>query len=352
MLKSYHFSFNMFALYLLYLQMTEDTYKDLHRYMESQITRLSNDRPNQTTIGSLDGGTMVVPVAETGNIYAEEELRFMHFRHWSLYDSMYFSPYVSSRLSVWKTHGKAKLHELFAKLGVSLEQCKQKWSFLSQQSRNNVLQQMSDHSAQFDLPDLHYSAFQRCVGFSSRVSASDVVHATTALLESGSGSGSAPQQAIDTEEDTNHQWIDSFWAAYDTLLVKDSDVLEKGIELSMRQQREIHSRAVAIIEKRAFVTLKQFRYAYLTKSTGAGLNDDMFTQPLALTNLARFLVEIHRQNGKWLGNKGRPLLLLVYSISYTTYISECISSLLVVLHVFTCLICHINMHSPRRPILI
>jgi len=42
----------------------------------------------------------------------------------------YFSPFVSARLSVWKSTGKAKLHELFAKLGVSLDQCRQKWDFL------------------------------------------------------------------------------------------------------------------------------------------------------------------------------------------------------------------------------
>jgi cell division control protein 45 len=226
----------------------------------------------------------------------------------------FYSPYVSSRLSVWKTHGKAKLHELFAKLGVSLEQCKQKWSFLSQQSRNNVLQQMKDHSSNFDLPNLNYSAFQRCKGFSARVSAADVVHATTALLETKNSTGSAPQQAIDGTSEDGNQWLDSFWTAYDVLLVKDDSVLQRGIDVSMRQQREIVSKAVAIIEKRTCVALKHFRYSYLTKTTGLGVTDDMFTQPMALTNLAHFLVEIHRQNGKWLGPKARPLLLLVCAV--------------------------------------
>ena len=32
--------------------------------------------------------------------------------------------------------------------------------------------------------------------------------------------------------------------------------------------------------------------------------------PLALNKLANFLVEIHRQNKKWAGAKGRPLILL------------------------------------------
>ena len=27
---------------------------------------------------------------------------------------MFFSPYVASRMTVWKSHGKERLHELFA----------------------------------------------------------------------------------------------------------------------------------------------------------------------------------------------------------------------------------------------
>ena len=50
-------------------------------------------------------------------IKSEDEYRFMMFRHWSLYDSMYHSGYVSSKLGVWKDAGKKKLNNMFAKMG-------------------------------------------------------------------------------------------------------------------------------------------------------------------------------------------------------------------------------------------
>ena len=54
----------------------------------------------------------------------------------------YYSSYVASRLSVWKTNGKHLLHELLAKMGVSLAQAEQKWTFMSPQLRARVVEQM------------------------------------------------------------------------------------------------------------------------------------------------------------------------------------------------------------------
>lgn len=50
-------------------------------------------------------------------IKPEDEYRFMLFRHWSLYDSMYHSGYVASKLGVWKDAGKKRLNNMFAKMG-------------------------------------------------------------------------------------------------------------------------------------------------------------------------------------------------------------------------------------------
>lgn len=33
----------------------------------------------------------------------------LYERHWSLYDAMFYSNYVASKLEVWKTQGTAKL---------------------------------------------------------------------------------------------------------------------------------------------------------------------------------------------------------------------------------------------------
>lgn len=41
----------------------------------------------------------------------------MLFRHWTLYDAMYHSSYVASKLGIWKEKGRQRLTGLLAKMG-------------------------------------------------------------------------------------------------------------------------------------------------------------------------------------------------------------------------------------------
>ena len=59
----------------------------------------------------------VVPTSEELIIRGEDEFRFVLFRHWSLWDSMYHSSYVANRLGLWKDRGLSKLNMLMAKIG-------------------------------------------------------------------------------------------------------------------------------------------------------------------------------------------------------------------------------------------
>ena len=51
------------------------------------------------------------------SVYAADELRFMMFRHWNLYDAMYHSSYVAGKLGIWKEKGRKRLTGLLAKMG-------------------------------------------------------------------------------------------------------------------------------------------------------------------------------------------------------------------------------------------
>ena len=100
----------------------------------------------------------------------------------------------------------------------------------------------------------------------------------------------------------------------------------------MNLQKAMVHEAVSLMEKRAMTCLKHFRYAYLTRSQGSAAaatgghasQDNLLAQPVALGNLARFLVDIHRDNGKWVGNKARPLILLVCPTCKRTQHARCV----------------------------
>ena len=189
---------------------------------------------------------MTVPGSENGHVEEAAEYRFFLYRHWSLYDAMYHSPYVAAKLSVWSQQGKARLDELLARMGVPLQQCKQAYQYMAPALRGHFTVQMGDESilntynltnpgvtfkvtllvaiesyhvvflsnvivfvcygsssslprGSFFTVHMHCTqSFYRYNSFKNPVAASDIVHAATALTEmygvsafsSGSGSNS------------------------------------------------------------------------------------------------------------------------------------------------------------------
>lgn len=51
------------------------------------------------------------------SVRTTDELRFMLFRHWNLYDAMFHSSYVAGKLGIWKEKGRQRLTGLLAKMG-------------------------------------------------------------------------------------------------------------------------------------------------------------------------------------------------------------------------------------------
>ena len=52
-----------------------------------------------------------------GHVAVEDELKFLLYRHWNLYDSMRYSQYLASRLASWKEQGEKKLNTMLVKMG-------------------------------------------------------------------------------------------------------------------------------------------------------------------------------------------------------------------------------------------
>lgn len=55
----------------------------------------------------------------------------MLMRHWTLYDSMFYSNYLAPRLGIWSESGKKELHRFIALMGIPLDEAKQKYKYMS-----------------------------------------------------------------------------------------------------------------------------------------------------------------------------------------------------------------------------
>jgi cell division control protein 45 len=91
-------------------RISRDTYDKYHSIYYDEVARL-NPESNAAT------GNNNSMNPDDHSIRATEELRFMMFRHWNLYDAMYHSSYVASKLGIWKERGRKRLTGLLAKMG-------------------------------------------------------------------------------------------------------------------------------------------------------------------------------------------------------------------------------------------
>lgn len=172
------------------------------------------------------------------------EPKFLLIRHWSLYDSMLHSPYLSARLHIWSDAGRKRLHKLLAKMGVSLVQCKQSYTHMDMELKRGLRTKLLKYSEMYGLDDLVPSAntdgkdrggakegwgFVRSWGFRATLSAQDVGVVVGAILEVGKQAVTALQtggwdRGRETKETTDEsgtleaeEWVSRFWDAYDAL---------------------------------------------------------------------------------------------------------------------------------------
>jgi cell division control protein 45 len=83
-----------------------DRYELYHTLFLDEVARLNHE--------ALDIRT---PNPDNRNIGKSDELRFMLFRHWNLYDAMLHSGYVAGRMGIWREKGRKRLQGLLAKMG-------------------------------------------------------------------------------------------------------------------------------------------------------------------------------------------------------------------------------------------
>lgn len=229
---------------------------------------------------------------------------------------------------------------------------------------------------------MSYTGFVRVTGYKSLLSASDMSYAVTALLECSAAAmdGSASSNEGDdddllSEEDReDREMVEAFNVAFDALnsngsttsatgalttmdggveggdlsnLVNGGNMtgttgLGAGIRLAMTLQRNIMATARGLVDRNAITRLAHFRYAYLHCSSSAGSSNSgpgarvvtpdaskaekrggnqfhVFAKPLVLTKLAHFLMDMHRENGRWTGDRSRPLVLLAEKPRANTY---------------------------------
>jgi cell division control protein 45 len=214
----------------------------VRQILRDEVRRLNPPELSDGSNFARDNGGVIPTTARspTDNaIRLSPEPRFLLIRHWSLYDSMLHSPYLSARLHIWSEAGRKRLHKLLAKMGVSLTQCKQNYVHMDMDLKRGLRERLLKYAPLYGLDGIVPPSastqrgkegwgFVRSWGWKACLSAGDVGTVVGAILEVGkkgyvSGGNDRSivmaERELEDEEGTqeSEDWVGRFWEAYDAL---------------------------------------------------------------------------------------------------------------------------------------
>lgn len=201
----------------------------------------------------------------------EYDLRLTLYQHWSLYESICNSCYTACGFKLWTLNGQKKLQEFLADMGLPLKQVRQKFNSMDITIKENLRDVIDESANKYGMKDIRIQTFGVHFGFKNRFLASDMVHATTALLES-------------TEKDEN----DNFIKALDSLSRGNLDCLHVGIDMAKKKLMAIQQTVFSCISTNLILSQGPFLYCYLVEGTP---DVKLLSKPMALTLLCKYLLK-------------------------------------------------------------
>lgn len=264
------------------------------------------------------------------------EPKFLLIRHWSLYESMLHSPFLSTRLHVWSDAGKKRLNKLLAKMGVSLQEAGKGYVHMDMEIKRSLRARILKFAEMYNLEGLVPGedgrtgqqgwGFVRSWGWKATLSAVDVAMVVGAILEVGhdaaaAGAGfwdgkyshpttynarlSAMPTPPHSEDGSSSQldphttpsapdWTTSrFFAAYDALAPTASSptagitLLQTHIPTAQHLHRAILRTGAALLAKKQIRHLRSYKMGIVKD----GPDVPTFSHPGALTQLAGWVAE-------------------------------------------------------------
>ncbi|EGW33841.1 uncharacterized protein SPAPADRAFT_134703 [Spathaspora passalidarum NRRL Y-27907] len=302
-----------------------ELYDKLHPLLRDEVLRINPSNEPASVSGSTK-------TADSTSLSIEKDYHLFLLRHWTLYDSFFYSSQVNSKLNLWTEDGKKKLHKMFAKMGVSLAVAQQKWMYMDSRVKRQLPGIFHHYLPLYGLEGIVRQGFIRTFGFTGQLSAMECVEALTALLELDKRfltSNGMDTQANENEQDPDAEeeeeahdeeeriekqlqkkekvWVNNFWSAWDALNMgntlqigattqktsfkkpKGFELLFQGLEHAKQIQQVIFRTGMSLLERKLIKNLKLYRFCVLNDGSIPDLH--IFNNPLMLSKLGSWVAE-------------------------------------------------------------
>lgn len=267
---------------------------------------------------------------KVGSILPQQEFRFMFLRSWTLYNSAFYSNYIASKLKLYQDGSKNGLLQFFALMGIPSDEYNQQYKFMSYKYKTILREKLPEVAKKCNLENLLFSSFVRQIDNKTQVSASDMVYAVTSLIESYrpvmvDDIPDTETAKTDNEENievdkafelTHDTQIENFWAAFDSLDIKNKNHVHYGIKLAKELQIALVNTASSLISNKWIKPALKFRYSVIKNDSL--VETKMFQYPLAIQKLALFVSEASTEARK--NKEPLPFVLFIKNSQRNTYL--------------------------------
>lgn len=296
----------------------------LHPEVYDKIHPLFKEEVHRLNPSSGPGAVDSEKTADSNTLAIDKDYQLFLLRHWTLYDSFFYSSLVNSKLNLWTEDGKKKLHKLFAKMGISLSVAQQKWLYMDISVKKNLPVIFSKYLPLYGLEGVVREGFVRTFGYLGQLSAMECVESLAALLENDTKSflkeNKTPEAEDNEQDEINSRierkekiWVNNFWSSWDALnmttygtvsrtvlsntkgpvedvkKLKGFDLLVHGLDRAKAIQQTIFKTGMSVLERKLVKNLRLYRLCVL--NDGAIPELDLFTNPLILSKLGNWLLE-------------------------------------------------------------
>ena len=212
-----------------------------------------------------------------------QDLSLCMYRHWSLFQAMWHTPYVFSKLELHRDHGHGTMQKLLMYSGVSPDNYKQNFSSMSHSARKLVASDaFSKKCAAFGLDQIKHFQFVRTLML-NELSASDLYFMICSAL--------------------HHKGFN--FAMDVAVCAAPLGEMHACISRCLDLHRDICTQAKMILDKRGWRMVDGFRFAVIEKPTSV-----VFQQsPNAIRWLAMFLMNVLHQR-----KQSAPLMALLICV--------------------------------------
>lgn len=273
-----------------YLEMgyfSPDTFRAIAQEIDNQ--HLATDENASHANGAPGGGLRFI-----------DDLKLVMYRHWSLFQSMWHTPYVYSKLELHRDHGHGTMQKLLVFAGISPQNYNQTFSSMSHSARRLVShEKFKKKCIAFGMNEIKHYQFVRTVRMKddlrpslmlNELSASDLYFMLTAAIQMR-GFNFAMDVAVNAAPLSD---------------------LHECISRSLDWHKDICIQAKMVLDKRAWRMVDGFRFTVIDKPTSSVFQ----TSPHAIRWLALFLMTVLQQRKQ----SSAPLPMLICVKSADQYI--------------------------------